>query len=537
MSRKIIFWFTAVIAATSSVAAVAVNKQPKARLIVIVSFDQMRGDYPMRFKKFIGEGGFTRIQKEGTTFNKCFFEQANTITGPGHAAILTGTYAFANGIVGNDYCSARGGQCISCVNGGGSNVSAMQLEMPTLGMLLQQENPKSKVISISHKDRAAVMMGGDEKSSVLWLSDSLRLTTTNFYSRPAWLDVVNKKFSIKNYGGKTWSTEIPTELQPAADAAVGEGTFSNGKNIFPYKLSNSNNTEFLPDFLKSPFSVEWIFDVAMYALDAERLGRNRNVDLLCVGVSSTDYLGHTFGPDSREVQEMYLHCDKQMERLINKLDNTVGRNGYVLVVTSDHGASPVPEQLLSLSSFGNPALDAGRISKPALQHFVDSTLNAKFKTDSATIWVKNFYPPNLYFNHSTISTFSNLDSVTSITIEALRTRNGIGVITSKKEMLRGNCPPNTEAEVCQFIRNSFHPDRSGDVLLYTKRYWIFGKDPSSHGSPHDYDRWVPLMLFGGPIKPQTSDARVTPVNAAVTIADWFGINMGSVAGKPLPLKK
>lgn len=527
--------FAAVVTTSCVSTAVSVNKEPKARLIVIVSFDQLRGDYPIRFKNFIGEGGFSRLQKEGASFQRCRFEHANTITGPGHSAISTGTYAFTNGIVANDYCP-NSAECTSCI-GGSIGISPEQFEAPTLGMLLQQRDRMSKVVSISHKDRTAVMMGGGEGSVALWLDNAAELTTSEFYKKPTWLGDIQSIHNVSKYLGKTWNSSIPGLLNPAADDQIGEGTFSNGKSIFPYTLPAKRGAEFTTDFLKSPQSVEWIFDVSIDILEQEKLGKGEAVDLLCVGVSSTDYLGHTFGPDSREVQEMYVQCDVQIERLIDKLDKHVGRESYVLVVTADHGASPVPEQLLSLSSASNPALDAGRISKPKLQAFVDSLLCATFKTDTAVKWVRNIYPPNLYLNYSAIPNTLNTDSVTTLVVRALQQYQGVEVVTTKKEMLQGNCPPNTHPEYCQLMRNSFHPARSGDVILYTKRYWIFGKDPSSHGSPHDYDRWVPLMLLGGPVKPQASNSQVSPADVMATIAKWYGLETGIISGKPLPLKK
>lgn len=528
------FWMLCTVLTLSTGAPAFSQQQPK--LVVIVSFDQYRGDYPTSFVRFIGSRGFARLQKEGAVFSQCYYEHASNLTGPGHASLLTGSYPAHTGIVGNDFCDNRNDACVYCVQDADSAASASLMEMPTVGDILRNRNPRSKVVGVSLKDRAAILMCGKGASACVWFDESLGTwTTSTAYPRPKWLTLLNKKVNVSSYAGRTWNAKIPTALNPAYDSVEAEGAFEGGNNTFPHVVLPLNHKNFMSSMMLSPFSMDMVFDAASIALKQEKLGLDRNPDLLCVGVSTTDYIGHVFGPDSREVQELYALADKRIERLVDELDQRVGRKNYVLIVTSDHGVAPIPEVIRDLPQQQGARIDAGRITKKELRSIVDSVLTKRFGPARSGTYIRAIFAPSIYLNEDAISGFNRAE-VLGVVVGALRSHTGIGIVTTRDTLALGDCPENLDNATCRYLRNSFHAARSGDVLVFPKRYWVFGSNTATHGTAHDYDRYVPLMLLGGRILPQRSKEQVSPVDIAPTIASWFGLTLGPIDGKPLPLK-
>ncbi|MBI2794691.1 MAG: alkaline phosphatase family protein [Ignavibacteria bacterium] len=508
------------------------------RLAVVVSFDQFRGDYAKKFSQFIGSKGFARIALQGAVLSKCFYHHAGTATGPGHAALLTGCDPYRSGITSNYFCDTRQKQCGYCATDSNDVVSPIKLEASTIGDVLRSANAKSKVIGISIKDRASVLMAGHNPTAVVWVDkETKNYTTSSYYDTPVWLSSIKQLSAPKKFAGKTWNTVIPQSKNPAEDDVRYEGTMSTGRRTFPYKLPKFDSEEFYSDFVRSPFSMQSLFNAAFEVIAAEKLGSDNLPDLLCIGVSTTDFVGHTFGPDSREVQELYVYADQLVARLIDSLDERVGRKNYVLIITSDHGVSPVPEVLKNDNMPGRPAIDAGRYKLSQLVRGVDSVLNKRFGTPPSGTWISMADEPSIFLSESAIAQ-QGVDRRRTVDAACawLQSLNGIGIVARKDRMLVGDCPDGIADEDCKLLRNSFHPSRSGDIMIFPKRYWVITADAASHGSTHDYDRWVPLMLLGGPVKKQTSGKLVSPTDIASTLAQWWNLAMPPTDGSPLPLK-
>lgn len=468
-------------------------------LVVVVSFDQYRGDYPKKFAAVGGERGFARIRKEGAEFTKCWFGHAVTKTGPGHATLLTGSNAARTGIMANDMCDLRTESCFYCANPTGAKESAEAMEMPTVGDLLKKKNAKSKVIGISQKDRAAVLMAGRSANAVIWMEKNSGLFTTSAaYPTPTWLSSVAASCDVKKISGKKWN----------------------------YDLAMSTH------------AVTSVFQASYAVIQKEQLGRDKDPDLLCIGISATDYLGHQKGPDSKEVEDMFAHCDRMLGALIDTLDKNVGRKKYVLIVTSDHGIAPVPEQVNANVRPREAKIDAGRWKDAQLIARADSALTAAFGKPLQASWVKKLYQPSIYLDHDHLERKKiSLTQALDVLQKTFSRMHGIGIVVRTDDMAKGKCPEGTDEALCAVVRAAYHPARSGDITLYPKPYWILGDDVAEHGSPWEYDRWVPLMMIGGPIKKQRSEAKVTPADIAPTIAQWWGIALPPIDGKPLRLKK
>jgi len=506
------------------------------KLIVVVSFDQYRGDYPQMFAGVIGTRGFARIQREGVSYSACSFEHANNITGPGHAALLTGNYPYRSGIVGNNFCDVRTNACTYCASDSIGTLDASQLESPTLGDVLRARDRKSKVVAVSLKDRAGILMAGKQATACVWFNAATKKwETSSSYRIPTWLKNMNVKVSANVYAGKTWKAQIPASSSPALDDVMAEGLYPGGNNTFPHVVLKKSDPKFMMSVLLSPFSMDMVFDAAAFALREEKLGKDNAPDVLCIGVSTTDYVGHNFGPNSLEVQELYRLADLRIAQLIDDLDTRVGRNNYVLVVTSDHGVAPIPEVIRNLPQQQGEHIDAGRIRDRELVELVDSALTKTFGVPSTRSYVRKIYEPSIYLNDTAIAN-RDRSEVLRVAVEALRKHHGLMIVATKDTLALGDCPNGADEAMCRYVRNSFHAARTGDIVIYPRRYWIIGANVATHGTPHDYDRSVVLMMLGSGIKPQTSSATVSPVDIAPTLAKLLGLTMGVVDGKELPLK-
>jgi len=530
------------LAARCSLFAVRCSLLAAPSLIVVVSFDQMRGDFAARFAPFYQSkkgGGFGRLQREGLDYKQCYYRHASNITGPGHASLLTGCYPAKTGIVGNDFCDGASLTCGYCVRDDSTTFSARNLKVPTLSDALRVRSPKSKTVSIALKDRAAILMAGHSANACLWVdAQSLMFETSAAYPTPTWLRSLNARVrdSIAACENRAWSAIIPVSLNPAVDSVSEEGSYPTGGTTFPHVLPQRTHEKFAASFLISPFSMNVLFDAAMQAMDREKLGKDRYTDILCIGVSSTDYVGHVYGPDSREIQELYVHADMAMERLIHHLDKRIGRNKYLLVVTSDHGVAPIPELIKNQAVQQRAEIDAGRISRKHMKTFVDSVITSIIGPPTVGgSHIRQAFEPSIYLELSKLDETRKREVIGNV-VEALRGYPGLGVVASSHELAATTKPSGIDDSTWKYVRMSYHEDRSGDIVYYPKRYWIIGGNVTTHGTPHDYDQWVPLMMLGGGVVPRQSEERVAPVDIAPTLGKILGIEMPGIDGRALELR-
>lgn len=524
--------------ASIALGAFTLHAAPPPRLVVVVSFDQHRGDYFSSFRPHLGAGGFQRIAREGVVFDRCYYNHANNITGPGHAAILSGCYPWKTGIVGNDFCDARTGICGYCTDGIAGVKSAHKLEVPTVGDALRAASPKSKVIGISLKDRASILMAGQHPTACVWYDHaSGGWTTSAAYAKPSWLTELRRTVDARSYAGAMWRTEIPDSAGGLPDDVLGEGSVpgTGNRRVFPYTISAGIGTdEFHSQIALSPFNMRMLFDAAILATKRERLGSDRTPDLLCIGVSTPDYVGHVYGPDSREVQELYVHADREIERLIDELDRRVGRSNYVLIITSDHGVGPIPEVIRQAAAPQHTAVDAGRLRGAEIKSLITAKLTQHFGTPLGGVWVDHIMPPSIYLRDSAVAEHNRSEVIDTVVAE-LRRHPHLAIVATPASLLDGVVPPGVDSSTAAAVRRSMHRERSGDVVMYPKRYWIFGSNPATHGTPYDYDRWVPLMMLGYRITSDTPTAAVSPVDIAPTLARMLGIALPNVDGRQLPV--
>jgi hypothetical protein len=508
------------------------------RLIVVISYDQMRGDMLTTLAPFLGSGGFKRVTRSGVHATNCTYEHACTATGPGHATIMSGYNAHRSGIIGNMVCTWGTNDCMSCTT---DDKNANLLRVPTIGDVWRAQHEDARVVSMAVKDGAAIFMGGHDATTCLWFDPASRTyTTSESYPPPAWLTSFTMRSPTGQYAGQTWSTRIPERLGPAIDDVEGEGTMSNGKRTFPYTLPPLDSAAFVADYARSPFSVEHLFDLALSAVEFEQLGADATTDLLCIGVSTTDLLGHVFGPDSREVQEMFVTCDDILARFMRTLDKRIGKNRYAVIITSDHGVAPIPEIVAREGAPQRVQIDAGRIDEDGMEMRIVEDMRAAYPVlgsvlDSSSRTVLTIHEPNAYIHHAVVQQHGvDVRALTQRVRDVIAREQGIGYAVDRTAIMNNARLTSIDTLTWKYIRAAYDPERSGDVVFAPKRYWTIGANVANHGTPHDYDRWVPLLISGPGIRPSRYTKPCHPTDIAAMIARMLGVQFqceGRVLGR------
>jgi hypothetical protein len=531
----------------SGTAADAVPQTPPIKLAVMVVFDQLRGDYLTRWNDLFGDGGFHRLEKDGAWFQNCNYPYAGTVTGAGHASLATGCSPCIHGVFNNDWYDRAEGQAIYCATSpkwqrvpplavakkskktqGGT---PERLLAPTLADALKEATgDKSYVVSLSSKDRGAVFGGGKKPDACYWLDEETGEAVTSSYYRDHpddWAEAFNKEKRADRWFGKDWlrlRTDIDYEKYSGPDDAPGESLGYTGAlqgRVFPHPMDGGlkqPGKAYYESLYASPFGNELLLDLVERAVDAEKLGAHEAPDLLCVSFSCTDPVGHAWGPDSQEVLDGVLRADLIVKGLLDLLDAKVGKGRYVLVLSADHGVCPLPE------ASRKQGRDAGRIPATALKTGAEDFLQKTFgKKDDGSQAIEKVVDQYVYLNRAWLKEH---DLEQSRVEEALATwltqQRGIQAAYTRtaltKEIPAGDV-------IGQRVKRSFYPERSGDVIIVPKPYYLITDrlTGTTHGSPHPYDTLVPLLVYGPGVHAGVRDDAVTPQAAVPILAHTLGV--------------
>ncbi|HCV42989.1 MAG TPA: hypothetical protein DGH68_05860 [Bacteroidetes bacterium] len=505
------------------------------KLIVVISIDQFRYDYLTRFGDYYGSGGFHYLLQNGASFSNATYKHAFNITAPGHAVILTGAYGDRNGIATNSWYDPRTNQKVYCVSDStvsiigakGAGRSPANLIVPTFGDELRLHTGfKSKVISISQKDRAAILLGGKMANGVFWLIDSSFVTSTCYMtSLPSWVEKFNASGVVNSYFGKTWETVLPDNAHATMDIddASYEVSFSTFGRSFPHPIRGDSETHLTQSYyravLTSPFGVDFLAQFAKAAIEGEHLGESPSPDLLCVSFSSIDYVGHDFGPHSREILEMAVQTDRILGDFLRYLDARIGLKNTLVVLTSDHGVTPIPEYIRSR----HPTADVGRLSHARLHECCNAALAHSFGAPTGKqSWIKQLMDGNIYLDPDVIRA-KNLDpdKVATALADSLMNLHEIALALPRQTILSCSSTSGLEAK----MKRSFHPKRSGDVLFVLKPFFYIddGSEGAEHGNPYEHDAHVPLILMGEGIRAGTYATEASPADIGPTLSALLGV--------------
>jgi predicted AlkP superfamily pyrophosphatase or phosphodiesterase len=527
----------------------------KIKLAVIVVFDQLRGDYLGRWEKLFGEGGFRRLMTKGAWFQNCHYPYAYTLTAPGHASLVTGTSPYKHGIVGNEWYDRESGEIISSVESAKHRpvpapvnpriigTSPFRRRQPSVGdVLLEATMGKSKIVSLSIKDRAAMLLAA-LRALCYWFSTNAGTFVTSTYyedSLRPWVGEFNRGRMADQWFGKEWTRLLP-ELDYAKFSSPADNPFGGigvlqGQS-FPHRLDGGAKKitqAYYQAMINSPYGNQLLLALAKKAIDAERLGQNDSPDLLCLSFSSNDSVGHCWGPDSQEVLDITLHSDRIVKELLNTLDAKVGKGNYLLVLSADHGICPIPEVAQKQGK------KAGRVSPQLLTTDALAFLNETFSKSQKLPWIEEVVGDNIYLNRGVLRE-QGLESATVEKALAgwIAKQPGILGAYTHTQLSKG---PIADDAIAESVRLSFHPEASGDVLVVLQPYHLLSPPISAklaayrttHGSPHHYDTHVPLLVYGPGVRAGIREERITPQVAAAILAHGLDIPPPPGAEAPLP---
>ncbi|MCH8981194.1 alkaline phosphatase family protein [candidate division KSB1 bacterium] len=516
----------------------------KPKLVLFISIDQLRYDYLTRFSKYFGDGGFNLFFKDGANFTNAQFKHSVTKTSAGHAVISTGTHANVNGVIANRWYDRQQKSSVSSVGDDSFTLIASDrdgrsphyLLAATIGdELKKSKGEKSKVVSISYKSTSAILMGGKDADAVYWFVDSL-FTTSKYYldELPNWVKDFNSSGRIKSYFGKTWDrilSDSVYNIQGPDDVDFVEDVAGLGRT-FPHTVDGGKSSiteSYFHAFRISPFGSEVLEEFVEQVIVHEELGQRDAVDILWVGFSSNDWIGHIYGPDSPEVMDMVIRTDRVLEKLFDFVDEKIGLNQCTIVLTSDHGIPALPELIANKNNDTSP----GRINRAMVIEAIDAALSEKFGLlGSAESWVSYVSPSNIYLNRIALDEKSlSVSEAEQIVLPVLSDMGCFHALYTHSQLENGEIA----GELGERALLSFFPGRSGDIFFQVKENWIFhGPTGTNHGSPWKYNTHVPLLFYGSGIKPGFYEEAVSIADIAPTVAQIIKVDMPEeVQGKVL----
>lgn len=501
------------------------------KLVVGIVVDQMRNDYIYRYWDRFGSGGFKRLVNQGFYFRNTHYNYVPTYTGPGHASIYTGTTPRHHGIIANEWCVKNTSLKTGCVKdttvrpvgarGKAGMASPKNLLSSTIGdEMKMSSNQKAKVYSISLKDRSAVLPAGHSADGAFWLDESTgEFTSSSWYMNdlPRWLKNFNDERYPKLYLEKWWSTLYPIETYTASVADENKyEAVPNKKDfpVFPYDYKSFIEKSDYSIIKSTPHGNSLVKDMAVECLQKEELGKDEVTDLLCLSFSSTDYIGHAFGPRSVEVEDCYLRLDKDIEELLNRLDKEVGKNNYLVFLTADHGAADIPNHLLEKK------IPAGYVSEIKMLREVKKYLQTYYG-DSTLL--SNIGNEQVFLNEKRIEAMRlDKDVLEEKLCTFLLNLPGISEAYPSRIMKYSSFP---EKDSRSLLQNGYNFHLSGNVCFTLKPGWMENAEKgTTHGSAYDYDTHVPLILFGNNIPQGQSLEFVNITQIAPSICELLKVN-------------
>jgi len=496
------------------------------KLIVVLALDQMRYDYLPRFNDLY-KGGLRRLIDKGAVFTNANYRHAVTETGPGHSVILSGRHPSHSGIVGNTWWDPLLRTLVNVVDdpleppvgGTGRSASPANFLGNTVGDFLKLKNPESHVVATSFKDRAAILLGGHRGDAAYWFEADGSIVTSTYYmpKAPEWLSKWNLERVADAYAGRKWTRLLEDEKiyekYAGRDDQSGE---AEGDAVFPHALEGRPpSAEYYAALRNFPFADEILLAFSIEAMKAHHLGRGQTTDILGIGFSATDTIGHRYGPDSQEILDQLLRLDQILNQLFQYIDRNIGLANTLVVVTADHGVTP----LVEVSNA--KGVNARRGSRDE----VDSTLRQAFAkkypgVDGLVADLTMAGEFRLYLDEDVIRQNKLISSEVEETAAKAMTSTGLFEVAYTKSDLLVQKPSNDP--YIQWFRNSFFAPRSPNVMLMPKRNISFTSTGTGHGTAYDYDRHVPIIFMGPGIKPGSYTSECGPEDIAPTLARILG---------------
>lgn len=516
---------------TGALAGQAPAPQAAPRLIVVISIDQMRYDYLSRFAP-IYKGGFKTLLDRAAVFTNALYRHANSETGPGHAVILSGRHASSSGIVANSWYDPLLKKMLNVVDDpaqgtvGGPGRSASPSNFVGFGVTdkIKQKWSAARVVGVSMKDRSAILTAGHRADAAFWFENACGcFITSTYYMKqpPAWLVEFNRLRLADKYYSAPWTKLINDDelyrKYSSEDNFPGEWDLKD--TTFPHAhRGKPPEAAYYDNLRRTPFADEILLQVVMEVLKAYDLGAGPEPDVLAVGFSAGDVIGHTYGPFSQEAMDNYLRLDLVLDKLFKAIDARAGLSNTLVILTADHGVLPLPEWLQK------QGIQAKRVRGSMLVNAVKQALKERFP--SAPELVAGVENLNFSLNLEAIERAGlKRSDVEQTAIRALMATGAVAAVYTYEDMYSEKHKKDPWALL---FRNSFFPPRSPHLMVVQKQYYYISSEDrpggSGHGSVHEYDRHVPVVWMGAGIRPGRYAAAAGPEDIAPTLARMLGIN-------------
>jgi hypothetical protein len=485
--------------------------QPAARptLVVLITVDQLRGDYHDRFRSQL-TGGLARLYR-GAAFVNAHHDHAITETAPGHASPFSGRHPRSTGITRNAFGVADPqAPVLGAPRQPGA--SPFRFRGTSLVDWMRLHDPRTRALSVSRKDRGAILPLGRAKQRVLWWGNDGRFTTSTYYADtlPSWVNAFNARGAAERLAGGSWTLLLPDSAYAEPDSVPTE---SAGELFtFPHEIPGDATAaaEALAGF---PVMDSLTADLALAGLQAESLGTGPATDLLAVSFSTTDAVGHRFGPDSRELHDQILRLDRILGRFLDSLYTLRDSSRVLIALTGDHGVAPLPG-----SRSRDPNQDAQRVDVLPLLAAMDSALQRR-----------GLPPRSIAFAEGGVQVEREamrragipVDSVLDAFAAAARRIPGVQRVDRWDRLSRADT---TRDVIARRWLHMFPPELAPDMVVTITPYSAMGRGAYfQHGAPHDYDTHVPLLFYGPAFRPGRHDRAVRTVDLAPTLAAVLGI--------------
>jgi hypothetical protein len=488
-------------------------EQPNVRLVLLIAVDQFRYDYLTRFRSDYASG-FSRLLTQGAVFTDAHLEHYPTVTAIGHATMLTGATPSVSGIVGNDWFDRQTGKQVESITdttvkalGGAPEADAAsprRLLVSTAGDEIKLASGvakgapnASKVIGVSLKDRSAILPAGRAADAAYWYdNNSGAFISSTYYMTdvPAWVRTFNDRHLADSHLGVEWT--------PLSAPSVVLKTMPKEKGQ-PYYDA----------VFASPWGNDLVLEFASDVLTHERMGQRGVTDLMSVSFSSNDSIGHTFGPDSRQVRDISIRTDRSIGELLQRVDKLVGLRHTLVALTADHGVAPVPEELVKRS------LPGGRLVNKELFGAIENALVARF---GAGKWIMSTAGTSPYLNYELMAQMK-LDpvEVRRVAAAAATAFPHVARVYTRDQLLQGAVG---DDRIGRRVVRGFNAQRSGDLEIVLEPYWLRSTTGTTHGTPYNYDSHIPMVLMGPRIKPGSYSDHVALNDLAPTITTILGVD-------------
>lgn len=541
----------------------------RPRLAVVVSLDLFRADYLRRWPDLLlpardaqgRVGGFRWLTTEGTWFADSRFTHVPNETGPGHAVLLTGADPYATGIVGNDWIDPATREPVYCVEDPRGEIVGLppgrtlppigpaNLRVSTVGDELEMATSgRSHTVSIAVKDRAAVLMAGHAADLVLWLDTvALRWISSRAYlpsgGLPSWLSAEDVLAPLKNPAGRVWEP-LPETVKAGREGRTRSLSFPGWKGplgmgaVFPHRIAEGKATA--KEYLRTPFANDAVFAAARRAVRESELGKDEVPDLLTLGLSAGDWIGHAWGPYAPETLDAFLRADRALSEFLRFLEAEVpgGLASVVVVVSSDHGIATPPEDLAA------HGMDGKRVLSRRIEHAAEEALREALgegpwllKSDEGG---HAFHEPYLWFAPEALVRTSSRAAAEEIAARAVARVPGVYAAFGRTAVIEGRLP---DTPIGSAVSRGFHPARSGDLVVVMEPFAMSdlveesvgpeSEYPANHSQAWSYDAEVPVLFGGFGLPAGVRTDPVGPASIAPTLSLLLGVSRPSGSDAPI----